>query len=163
MKEINFSARFVDELTSVALCSDSAESFPDGHGFLRRFCAGDQGVLSYVFWQTRNRIGCFRRKKRTEQENRKQISHFVVPRFRHSPGPAILHLVMLKYMLVLIFAALAVAGCSRSDNQTTVKPQSTPDAERLRSDSERLQQATANAAKEREKANQAPSPTTKQT
>jgi nitrous oxide reductase accessory protein NosL len=60
---------------------------------------------------------------------------------------------------ILAFSVLAAAGCSRSDNQTTVKPQSTPDAERLRSDSERLQQATANAAKEREKANQAPSPT----
>ena len=61
---------------------------------------------------------------------------------------------------ILALGVLAVAGCSRSDNQTTVKPQSTPDAERLKSDSERLQQATANAAKEREKANQpTPSPT----
>ena len=64
-------------------------------------------------------------------------------------------------LLILALGVLAVAGCSRSDNQTTVKPQSTPDAERLKSDSERLQQATANAAKEREKANQpTPSPTT---
>jgi len=63
-------------------------------------------------------------------------------------------------LLILALGVLAVAGCSRSDNQTTVKPQSTPDAERLKSDSERLQQATANAAKEREKANQpTPSPT----
>jgi Na+-transporting methylmalonyl-CoA/oxaloacetate decarboxylase gamma subunit len=63
-------------------------------------------------------------------------------------------------LLILALGVLAVAGCSRSDNQTTVKPQSTPDAERLKSDSERLQQATANAAKEREKANQStPSPT----
>jgi outer membrane murein-binding lipoprotein Lpp len=65
-------------------------------------------------------------------------------------------------LLILALGVLAVAGCSRSDNQTTVKPQSTPDAERLRSDSERLQQATANAAKEREKAAQAqlsPTPT----
>ena len=63
-------------------------------------------------------------------------------------------------LFILALGVLAVAGCSRSDNQTTVKPQSTPDAERLKSDSERLQQATANAAKEREKANQpTPSPT----
>jgi hypothetical protein len=63
-------------------------------------------------------------------------------------------------LLTLALGVLAVAGCSRSDEQTTVKPQSTPDAERLKSDSERLQQATANAAREREKANQpTPSPT----
>ena len=63
-------------------------------------------------------------------------------------------------LLILSVGLFAVAGCSRSDNQTDVKPQSTPDAERLKSDSERLQQATANAAKEREKANQStPSPT----
>jgi hypothetical protein len=61
-------------------------------------------------------------------------------------------------LLILSLGFFAIVGCSRSDNQTTVKPPSTPDAERLRSDSERLQQATANAAKEREKANQ-PSPT----
>jgi hypothetical protein len=61
-------------------------------------------------------------------------------------------------LLVLSLGLFAVAGCSPSDNQTTVKPQSTPDAERLKSDSERLQQATANAAREREKAAQ-PSPT----
>jgi uncharacterized protein YlxW (UPF0749 family) len=63
-------------------------------------------------------------------------------------------------LLILALCLFAAAGCSRSDEKTTVKPQSTPDAQRLRSDSERLQQATANAAKEREKANQAaPSPT----
>jgi Na+-transporting methylmalonyl-CoA/oxaloacetate decarboxylase gamma subunit len=62
-------------------------------------------------------------------------------------------------LLILSLVLFVVAGCSRSDNQTTVKPQSTPDVERLKSDSERLQQATANAAKEREKANQStPSP-----
>jgi hypothetical protein len=64
------------------------------------------------------------------------------------------------FFLILSLGLFAVAGCSRSDNQTTVKPPSTPDVERLKSDSERLQQATANAAKEREKANQStPSPT----
>jgi outer membrane murein-binding lipoprotein Lpp len=62
--------------------------------------------------------------------------------------------------LILALGVLATAGCSRSDEKTTVKPQSTPDAERLKSDSERLQQATANAAREREKANQStPTPT----
>ena len=62
--------------------------------------------------------------------------------------------------LILALGVLAIAGCSKSDKETTVKPQSTPDVERLKSDSERLQQATANAAKEREKAAQSsPSPT----
>lgn len=57
-----------------------------------------------------------------------------------------LSLVMLSVLL------LAATGCSRSDKpETSVKPQSTPDAERLKSDSERLQQATANAARAREK------------
>lgn len=70
---------------------------------------------------------------------------------------------LMNKLLLLIFSlvVLAAAGCSRSNKpDTSVKPQSTPDVERLKSDSERLQQATANAAKEREKANQAtPSPT----
>lgn len=62
--------------------------------------------------------------------------------------------------LILALSLFAAGGCSRSEDKTTVKPQSTPDAERLKSDSERLQQATANAAREREKANQStPSPT----
>jgi hypothetical protein len=66
------------------------------------------------------------------------------------------------FLLILSLGLFVAAGCSRSDEQTTVKPQSTPDAARLKADSERLQQATANAAKEREKANQAtltPTPT----
>ena len=54
-------------------------------------------------------------------------------------------------LLILAVGVFAVAGCSRSEDKTTVKPQSSPDTERLKSDSERLQQATANAAKEREK------------
>jgi hypothetical protein len=66
----------------------------------------------------------------------------------------------MKFFLLLILALelWAAPGCSRSDNKTTLKPQSTPDVERLKSDSERLQRATANAAREREKENQ-PSPT----
>lgn len=64
------------------------------------------------------------------------------------------------FLSMLAFSVLAAAGCSKSDKETTVKPQSTPDAARLKSDSERLQKATANAAREREKANQStPSPT----
>jgi len=70
---------------------------------------------------------------------------------------------MKNFSLALFaIAILASAGCSRSDKpETSVKPQSTPDAERLKSDSERLQQATNNAAREREKAaqSQTPSPT----
>jgi nitrous oxide reductase accessory protein NosL len=62
--------------------------------------------------------------------------------------------------LILALSLFAAAGCSRSEDKTTVKPESTPDAARLKSDSERLQQATANAAREREKASQStPSPT----
>jgi nitrous oxide reductase accessory protein NosL len=70
---------------------------------------------------------------------------------------------MKRFLLLLLAAGILTAGCSRSDKQeTNVKPQSTPDAARLKSDSERLQQATANAAREREKAAAAmasPSPT----
>jgi hypothetical protein len=69
---------------------------------------------------------------------------------------------MKNFSLVLIAVTILVAaGCSRSDKSTSsVQPQSTPDAERLKADSERLQQATANAAREREKMNQAsPTPT----
>jgi Na+-transporting methylmalonyl-CoA/oxaloacetate decarboxylase gamma subunit len=63
-------------------------------------------------------------------------------------------------LLILALSLFAAGSCSRSEDKTTVKPQSTPDAERLKSDSERLQQATANAAREREKANRStPSPT----
>jgi nitrous oxide reductase accessory protein NosL len=58
-------------------------------------------------------------------------------------------------LLILALGIFAAAGCSRSEDKTTVQPQSTPDAQRLKSDSERLQQATANAAREREKAAQA--------
>jgi Na+-transporting methylmalonyl-CoA/oxaloacetate decarboxylase gamma subunit len=76
---------------------------------------------------------------------------------------------MKKFPLVMLsILFLAVAGCSKSDKtenakaQESVKAPSTPDAERLKADSERLQQATANAAKAREKeqANQmTPTPT----
>ncbi len=61
--------------------------------------------------------------------------------------------------LILALAVFTVAACSKSDKETTVSPQSTPDAARLKADSERLQQATANAAKEREKAALSPTPT----
>jgi nitrous oxide reductase accessory protein NosL len=60
---------------------------------------------------------------------------------------------MKRFLLLLLATGILAAGCSRSDKpETSVKPQSTPDAERLKSDSERLQQATANAAREHEKA-----------
>ena len=66
-------------------------------------------------------------------------------------------------LLILSVALLGMAACSKKEEATSsVAPQSTPDAERLKSDSERLQQATANAAKEREKESRAavsPTPT----
>jgi hypothetical protein len=56
-------------------------------------------------------------------------------------------------LVVLSVSVLAAAGCSRSEKkETVVQPQSTPDAARLKADSERLQKATANAAKAREEA-----------
>ena len=58
-------------------------------------------------------------------------------------------------LLLLALGLFAAAGCSKPEEKTVVKPTSTPDAARLKADSERLQQATANAAKEREKAAQA--------
>jgi len=63
---------------------------------------------------------------------------------------------------VLLSATVLVTfGCSRSNQtDTSAKPQSTPDAARLKSDSERLQQATSNAAKARENAaTMSPTPT----
>jgi outer membrane murein-binding lipoprotein Lpp len=53
--------------------------------------------------------------------------------------------------LILVLGVFAVAGCSKSNKETTVSPQSTPDAERLKSDSERLQQATNAAAEQRKR------------
>jgi outer membrane murein-binding lipoprotein Lpp len=69
---------------------------------------------------------------------------------------------IMKNFLVTVLALLVfiLAGCSKKTEQTTATPQSTPDAVRLKADSERLQQATANAARQREKAAQsAASPT----
>jgi hypothetical protein len=60
---------------------------------------------------------------------------------------------MKRLFLLFLAAGILATGCSRSDKpETSVKPQSTPDAERLKADSIRLQQATENAAREREKA-----------
>ena len=68
------------------------------------------------------------------------------------------------FLLALTLSLLAFSACSKNDEQVraTPTPANTPDAARLKADSERLQQATANAAKEREKAAQAatsPTPT----
>jgi hypothetical protein len=49
---------------------------------------------------------------------------------------------------------LGLAACSRSDDAASAKPSPTPNPN-LQRDAERLQQATANVAKEREKATQA--------
>jgi outer membrane murein-binding lipoprotein Lpp len=70
---------------------------------------------------------------------------------------------MRKLLFVgLTLSVLALSGCSKRDAQVqaTPTPANTPDAARLKADSERLQQATANAAREREKASQStPTPT----
>ena len=60
----------------------------------------------------------------------------------------------MKNFSLALFALviLGISACSKTNKpETSVKPQSTPDVERLRSDSERLQQATANAAREKAK------------
>jgi hypothetical protein len=57
---------------------------------------------------------------------------------------------------ISISCCLVLGACSRSD-EASVKPTPTPNPN-LKKDAERLQQATANVAKEREKAAQA-SPT----
>jgi len=54
--------------------------------------------------------------------------------------------------LAVVCGLFFIAGCSKKTEQSAVRAPSTPDAERLKSDSERLQQATNNAAREREKA-----------
>jgi PBP1b-binding outer membrane lipoprotein LpoB len=67
-----------------------------------------------------------------------------------------------SFLLGLTLSVLAFSGCSKKDEQVkaTPSPASTPDAARLKADSERLQQATANAAKAREKAaTSSPTPT----
>jgi outer membrane murein-binding lipoprotein Lpp len=70
----------------------------------------------------------------------------------------------MKKLSLTLFAVviLGAAGCSRSNKpETSAKPPSNPDAERLKSDSERLQQATAKAARAREeesRANLTPTP-----
>jgi hypothetical protein len=63
----------------------------------------------------------------------------------------------MKTILTVILLACAFCGgaCSRSDKPDTV--QTTPNAN-LKSDSERLQQATAKAAEERKKAQAQESP-----
>jgi outer membrane murein-binding lipoprotein Lpp len=65
------------------------------------------------------------------------------------------------FLLGLILSVLAISGCSKRDEQAqaTPTPANTPDAARLKADSERLQQATANAAKAREQAATSPTPT----
>ena len=68
---------------------------------------------------------------------------------------------MNKFLILLLAAGLfAVTGCRENKKkEETVKAPSEAEVQRLKSDSERLQQATANAAREREKALQTPSPT----
>jgi hypothetical protein len=62
----------------------------------------------------------------------------------------------MKIFLATISLAcgLVLSGCSRSDDAVSAKVTPTPNPN-LQKDAERLQQATANIAKEREKAAQA--------
>jgi hypothetical protein len=62
----------------------------------------------------------------------------------------------MKIFLTTISLAccLILGACSRSEDAASVKPSPTPNPN-LQKDAERLQQATANVAKEREKAAQA--------
>jgi len=55
-------------------------------------------------------------------------------------------------LIALSIGLLALDGCSKwAKQETNVNSQSTSDTDRLKADSKRLQQATANAAKERAK------------
>jgi hypothetical protein len=66
------------------------------------------------------------------------------------------------FLLGLTLSVLTISGCSKKDEQVKAAPTpaNTPDAARLKADSERLQQATANAAKAREQAaTSSPTPT----
>ena len=67
---------------------------------------------------------------------------------------------MNKLLILLLASGLfAVTGCRENKKkEETVKAPSEAEVQRLKSDSQRLQQATANAAKAREKANQSATP-----
>jgi hypothetical protein len=58
--------------------------------------------------------------------------------------------------VILLACALSVGACSRSEKQETATP-TTPNSN-LKSDAERLQQATAKAAEERRRAESSPAP-----
>ena len=63
-------------------------------------------------------------------------------------------------ILLLAFGLAALTGCRENKKkEETINSPSEAEIQRLKSDSERLQQATANAAREREKASQAAMPT----
>jgi hypothetical protein len=64
------------------------------------------------------------------------------------------HLMKTFLITISLSCILGLAACSRSDDAATAKPTPTPNPN-LKKDAERLQQATANVAKEREKAAQA--------
>jgi hypothetical protein len=55
---------------------------------------------------------------------------------------------------ILLCGFLFLGACSRSEDSASVKPGPTPN-QNLKKDAERLQQATANVARERQKAAQA--------
>ena len=62
------------------------------------------------------------------------------------------------FITVSLSCGLVLGACSRSDDAASARPSPTPNPN-LQKDAERLQQATANVAKEREKAAQQASPT----
>jgi Na+-transporting methylmalonyl-CoA/oxaloacetate decarboxylase gamma subunit len=64
-------------------------------------------------------------------------------------------------MTVLLGGALMGGACSRSEKQPETAAQTTPNAN-LKSDAERLQQATAKAAEERRRSEASPAPSVAQ-
>jgi hypothetical protein len=76
------------------------------------------------------------------------------------PTKPAVHFFSMKTILIIILLACAFSGgaCSRSDKQPDTAVQTAPNPN-LKSDADRLQQATAKAAEERKRAQAQQSPT----
>jgi hypothetical protein len=84
----------------------------------------------------------------------RSVGH-AVPVEHQRTDPAVFRLFIMKTLLPALALAggLVLGACSRSDDGASAKPTSTPN-QNLQKDAERLQQATAKIAKERERAAQ---------